>query len=127
MRNVDAKIVDLAKDLKLQETLLLSMEKIVRECESQALTLAYIDENIWDQIWKTIMDCEATLDKLDVLIKLIISPGNNNTGAGPSSQILQKPGMLIQFKFYRKDISAFSDKVYKSNTAIQMALSVIHM
>jgi hypothetical protein len=41
--------------------------------------------------------------------------------------MLRKPGMLIQFKFYRKDMSAFSDKVYKSNTAIQMALSVIHM
>jgi hypothetical protein len=98
----------------------------VRECQSQALTLAHIDNNMWNQIWETVMDCKATLDKLDVLIKLI-SPENNDPGARTSSKMLKKPGMLIQFKFYRKDMSAFSDKVYKSNTAIQMALSVIHV
>jgi hypothetical protein len=120
------KIYNLAKELRLQETLLLSIEKTVRECHSQALTLAHIDDDMWDQIWKTLADCKITLDRLDGLIKLI-SPENANPEAMASSKTYKNPGRFIQFKIYRKEMSAFSDQVYKSNTAMQTALSVIHV
>ncbi|KAI9668942.1 MAG: hypothetical protein M1829_005254 [Trizodia sp. TS-e1964] len=126
VRNVDAKIFDLAKELRLQKTLLLSMEKTVRECQSQVFTLAHIDDNLWNQIRTTVTDSKATLDSLEALIGLI-SPENNETGESTFLTMLKKPGTLIQFKLHKREMSAFSDKVYKSNTAIQMALSVLHV
>jgi hypothetical protein len=102
------------------------MEKTVRECQSQVLTLAHIDNNMWNQIEIVFTDCKSTLNDLHSLIKRI-GPADMDVKAMSSSNILRRPGMLFQFNIYKKEMSAFSNKVYKSNTAIQTALSVIHM
>ncbi|KAF4638000.1 hypothetical protein G7Y89_g78 [Cudoniella acicularis] len=96
VRNVDAKILDLAKEVTLLKTLLAS-------------------------IGKTLKDCQLTLEDLDGLIKRI-SPDQSDSD-GKTSKMLKKPSMFFQLNLYGKDISAFSSRIYKSNCTMQTALS----
>jgi hypothetical protein len=98
----------------------------VRECHSQVLALAHIDDDMWNQIRNVFTDCKSTLSDLRSLIHRI-SPASVNAEAKNSSNMLRKTGILFQFNIYQRDFSAFSSKVYKSNTAIQTVISVIHM
>jgi sulfur transfer protein SufE len=62
VRHVNSFIFDLAKEMTLQKTLLSSMEKTVRECQSQLFTLAHVNDEIWKQIWNIFADYKVTLD-----------------------------------------------------------------
>jgi hypothetical protein len=97
----------------------------VRQCHSQALTLAHLDDHMWQQIDNALMDCKITIEGLD---RLVIRIGSEyDPEAKNLVKLLKKPSMHFRLTFHADEISEFTKKIYKSNCAMQTALAVINV
>lgn len=123
IKNVDAKITALSKEVMVLTGLLTSVENTVRKCHSQTLTLAYLDEQMWLQIDNTMVDCKITLEGLDRLVTMIRGESQSKN----FMKLLKKPSMHFKLTTHTDDISDFMNQIYKLNCALQTALAVVNM
>lgn len=123
IKNADAKLTALSKEVTLLTGLLTSVENTVRKCHSQTLMLAHLDDQIWQMIDNVMVDCKITLEGLDGLVTKIRS----ESGSKNFRKLLKKPGMHFKLTTQMDDISEFMNKTYKLNCALQTALAVFNM
>jgi hypothetical protein len=123
IKNVDSKLTALSKEVTALTGVLNSVENTIRKCHSQTLTLALLDEQIWQQLDNIMVDCKITLEGLDRLVAKIRS----DSGARNFMKLLKKPSMHFKLTIQTDDISDFMNKIYKLNCALQTSLAVVNM
>ncbi|KAF6834677.1 hsp70 family protein [Colletotrichum plurivorum] len=123
IKNIDSKVSELCKEVSRLSGLLDSVQKTVRECQDQALTLAHLDHQMWKHIASTLEDCESNLGGLGALLARIRSeydPEGNGL-----SRLLKKTNMNIYFTIHKEEIQDYTFKVMRSNCAMQTTLGVV--
>ncbi|KAF6810847.1 hsp70 family protein [Colletotrichum sojae] len=123
IKNIDSKVSELCKEVSRLSGLLESVQKTVRECQGQALTLAHLDHQMWKHIASTLEDCESNLGGLEALLTRIRSeydPEGNGL-----SRLLKKTNMNIYFTIHKDEIQDYTFKVMRSNCAMQTTLGVV--
>ena len=125
IKNVDNKIADLSKEVTQLTNLLKSVEQVVEQCQSQALTLAHLDHHMWEQIDNALMDCKVNLDGLDTLVMRLSS--QHDPEAKHFARLLKKPSRHFQLTVNKDEITDYTSKIYKSNCAMQTALAVVNV
>jgi len=123
LRNADARLAALSREVGHLSGLLASVEKTLRECHSQTLTLAHLDEDMWVQINNALSDCRVALEGLDGIITKLDGAGAGSSGS--ARRLLKKASMHFQLSTHVSEITDFTDKIYKSNCAMQTALAVV--
>jgi hypothetical protein len=123
IKNADAKLAALSKEVTLLTGLLTSVESTVRKCHSQALILAHLDEEIWQQTDNVMIDCKITLEGLDRLVTKIRS----ESGSKSLVKLLKRPSMHFKITSQMDDVSEFMKKTCNLNCALQTALAVFNM
>ncbi|KAK0625944.1 hypothetical protein B0T14DRAFT_599420 [Immersiella caudata] len=125
VKGIDAKVVELSKEVSRLTGLLTSVEKTVRQCQTVSLTLAHLDDHMWLQIDNALVDCMVTIKELDlVAIKI---GGEHTKDAKNASRLLRKPSLHFRFAIHSEEVSDLTQKVYKSNCAMQTALAVVNV
>jgi hypothetical protein len=76
-------------------SLLKSVEKTVRECQAVSLALAYLDEDMWQQIDNALVDCKHNLKALSQVTMKI--QGEHSADASVINKLLNKPSMHFRF------------------------------
>ncbi|KAK1973512.1 hypothetical protein LZ30DRAFT_817028 [Colletotrichum cereale] len=123
VKNADSKLSDLCKEVEQLTNLLMSVEKTVKQCQSQVLTLAHLDQHMWEQINATLADCQSNIDGLNGLaIKLMSQYDPEATGFG---RLLKKPSLHFHFVVHKDAIQDYTTKIVKSNYAMQTTLAVV--
>ncbi|KAL0940242.1 hsp70 family protein [Colletotrichum truncatum] len=123
IKNVDSKLSDLSKEVAQLSGLLTSVEKTVKQCQTQALTLAHLDQHMWEQIENTLADCQSNIDGLD---RLLIKLSNEYDTEGKIfSRLLKKPSMHFHFTIHKDEVQDYTNKIVKSNCAMQTTLAVV--
>ncbi|KAK3374304.1 hypothetical protein B0T24DRAFT_594407 [Lasiosphaeria ovina] len=125
VKNVDTKIHDLSSEVTRLTDLLTSVEHTVRKCQEISLTLAHLDEHMWQQIDNALVDCKVTLEELDRTTMRI--SGEYNTDAKSITRLLKKPSMHFRFTVHGDEVSDLTKKIYKSNCSMQTALAVVNV
>ncbi|KAF6842416.1 hsp70 family protein [Colletotrichum musicola] len=123
IKNIDSKVSELCKEVSRLSGLLDSVQKTVRECQDQALTLAHLDHQMWKHIASTLEDCKSNLGGLGALLTRIRSeydPEGNGL-----SRLLKKTNMNIYFTIHKEEIQDYTFKVMRSNCAMQTTLGVV--
>jgi hypothetical protein len=123
IKNVDAKLTALSKEVTLLTGILASVESTIRKCHSQTLTLAHLDNQIWQQIENVMVDCKITLEGLDRLVIKIRS----ESGSTNFMRLFRKPSMHFRLTTKMDDVSEFMTQTYKLNCALQTALAIFNM
>lgn len=123
---IDAKVFSLSHEVIRLASLLKSVERTIRECQAASLAMAYLDEDLWQQIDTALADCGRTLDALDgITIKIRGDHGNPETTA--LGRLMARPGMHMRFLIRGEEVSDLTRKIYKSSCSIQTALAVINV
>jgi len=117
----DAPICSLTNEVVVLSGLLERVDKVLRECHVQALTLAHVDETLWGPIGNTMMDCKATLEALGNWTQTMRS------ATTPKHFVFRRSGIQTRLDAKSREVSAFSNKVYKSSCALQMVDAVVNM
>ncbi|KAK3367969.1 hypothetical protein B0H63DRAFT_405141, partial [Podospora didyma] len=125
VKNVDTKIYDLSSEVTRLTDLLTSVEHTVRECQGISLTLAHLDEHMWQQIDNALVDCKVTVEELDRITMRI--SGEYNTDTKSVAKLLKKPSMHFRFTVHGDEVSDLTKKIYKSNCSMQTALAVVNV
>ncbi|TDZ27074.1 hypothetical protein Cob_v000480 [Colletotrichum orbiculare MAFF 240422] len=123
IKNVDSKLFDLSKEVDQLTHLLSSVEKTVKQCQSQVLTLAHLDQHMWEQINATLADCQCNIDGLDRLVIKLMS--QYDPEAATLKRMLKKPSMHFHFVIHKDEIQDYTTKIVKSNYAMQTTLAVV--
>ncbi|KAI5459319.1 hypothetical protein BGZ63DRAFT_406620 [Mariannaea sp. PMI_226] len=122
---IDTNINDLSKEVERLTALLESVKTVVQQCQSQALTLAYLDGHMWRQIDNALIDCKINIEGLQ---RLTIRLNNEiNPEAKSLATLLKKPSTHFHFNVHKDKITEYTGKVYKSNCAVQTALAVVNV
>jgi hypothetical protein len=122
IKNVDNKLTALVREMTTLTGLLTAVESTVRECYSQSLTLAHLDENMWKRMDDIILDCKIALEGLDRVL-LNLQKQNPPTWM----KLLRKPSLHFQLNNQMDDISDFMNKVYKLDCALHTSIAVVNM
>jgi hypothetical protein len=125
VKGIDAKVIDLSKEVSRLMSLLTSVERTVRQCQAVSLTLAHLDDHMWLQIENALVDCRVTVQELD-LITIKIG-GEHNKEVNNVARLLRKPSLHFRFAVHGDEVSDLTQKVYKSNCAMQTALAVVNV
>ncbi|KAK2731116.1 hsp70 family protein [Colletotrichum kahawae] len=123
IKNVNIRISDLSNEVKALSDALMSIGRMVLKCQTQALTLAHLDQRMWELIQSTLMDCKFNIDGLNQLLtnlKREYDPEKNVI-----SRLLKKSSMHFYFTTHKDEIHGYVNKLYKSNCAMQTTLGVI--
>ncbi|OBR15070.1 Hsp70 family protein [Colletotrichum higginsianum IMI 349063] len=123
IKNVDSKLSDLCKEVEQLTNLLTSVEKTVKQCQSQVLTLAHLDQHMWEQINTTLADCQCNIDGLDRLVMKLMSQYDPEAKA--FARLLKKPSLHFHFVVHKDEIQDYTTKIVKSNYAMQTTLAVV--
>ncbi|KAJ0161220.1 hypothetical protein CTA2_6585, partial [Colletotrichum tanaceti] len=123
IKNVDGKLADLCKEVEQLTSLLTSVEKTVKQCQSQVLTLAHLDQHMWEQINTTLADCQCNIDGLDRLVMKLMS--QHDPEAKALARLLKKPSLHFHFVVHKDEIQDYTTKIVKSNYAMQTTLAVV--
>ena len=79
-----------------------------------------MDENLWRQSALSLEDCNTTIAELGAFIKRI-------KAVAKSTGFFRRAKIAVDLTFYGRDISAFQEKINKSNWALQTMLSAINV
>lgn len=123
IKNVDNKISDLSKEVSQLTDLLKSVGQVVQQCQSQALTLAHLDHQMWQQIENALVDCNVNLQGLETLVSRLSN--DHDAEANNITRLLKKPSRHFHLTVNKDEISDYTSKIYKSNCAMQTALAVV--
>lgn len=125
IRNIDSKVIALSHEVTRLASLLKSVERTVRECQAVSLALAYLDEDMWQQIDNALVDCKLTLEALGRVTMKI--QGEHNADARAVDKLLTKSSMHFRFTVHGDEVSDLTRKIYKSNCSMQTALAVVNV
>ncbi|CAM1510854.1 Fc.00g083670.m01.CDS01 [Cosmosporella sp. VM-42] len=125
IKDADTNLSDLSKEVKRFTDLLQSIEKVIKQCQPHLLTLAHLDDHIWQQIKNTLADCKVNIEGLNDLVNRLSS--RYDPTARSLSKVLNKSTLFLHSEFYSDDIARCTDKIYKSNCAMQTALVVVNV
>jgi len=118
-RNADSRVAALSSELSKLIKYLDAIDRTLRKCRGP-LSLASMDEDLWLQCSLSLDDCKTTLDELAAFI-------NQVKATAKSTSIFRRAKVAIDLTMYAGDITAFEEKIHKSNWAIQTMLSAIQV
>jgi len=113
-------VLELSKEVSALIGLLRAVDKAMRQCAPQRLTMQHIDDDLLSQIDNALTDCDAALKGLEHTIDKIKK-------SKIQEGFLRKPALQIRINLYKDEISSFSKKFNKSNCAMQTAIAVLNM
>ena len=122
IKNVDTKLTALVREMTTLTGLLTAVESTVRKCYSQSLTLAHLDENMWQRMDDITVDCKIALEGLDRVLSKIQEPKSPTL-----MRLLKKPSLHFKLNNRIDDISDFMSQIYKLNCALQTSIAVVNM
>ncbi|KAK2041417.1 hypothetical protein LZ31DRAFT_472411 [Colletotrichum somersetense] len=123
IKNVDSKLYDLCEEVKKLANLLTSVEKTVKQCQSQVLTMAHLDQHMWEQINATLADCQCNVNGLNGLVLKLMSQYDPEAPA--PMRLLKKSSLHFHFVVHKDEIQDYTTKIVKSNHAMQTTLAVV--
>ncbi|KAK1957301.1 hypothetical protein LY78DRAFT_647987 [Colletotrichum sublineola] len=123
IKNVDSKLYDLCEEVKKLASLLTLVEKTVKQCQSQVLTMAHLDQHMWEQINATLADCQCNVNGLDGLVMKLMSQYDPEAPA--PVRLLKKSSLQFHFVVHKDEIQDYTTKIVKSNHAMQTTLAVV--
>jgi uncharacterized protein YoxC len=116
----DTTVQSLHREVKALDDNLKSLSHTLRGCQSQALTLMHMNDDIWRSIENNLHDCGEALEELQALVEEVRKPT-------ASRNIFRKPNLAMRLTLRKKEISEFQDKISKSNSAMQTAVGVVNL
>jgi hypothetical protein len=119
-RNADTRISSLCTEISRLINFLQAVDRTLKECGGESLSLASIDKNLWQQSALSLADCKTTLCELETFFERIRA-----TAKSPS--FIRRAKIAIDLTIYHGDISGFQEKIHKSNLALQTILSTINV
>ncbi|KAK2058715.1 hypothetical protein LY76DRAFT_592996 [Colletotrichum caudatum] len=123
IKNADSKLYDLCEEVKKLANLLTSVEKTVKQCQSQVLTMAHLDQHMWEQINATLADCQCNVNGLNGLVLKLMSQYDPEAPA--PMRLLKKSSLHFHFVVHKDEIQDYTTKIVKSNHAMQTTLAVV--
>jgi hypothetical protein len=118
--NVDVRVSALCAELSTLMSFLDSVDRILKECREQPLSLASMDEEMWRQSGLSLADCKVTLNDLQDLTNKIKASVKHVGFFG-------RVKTTVDLTMYARDLAGFQEKIHKSNWALQTMLSAITM
>lgn len=94
------------------------MEKTLKDC--RPFDLDFIDDDLWRQSEVAVGDCHITLAGLRILVEKIKDPVKRKTRRFP-----WRVRATIDMNVYGRDLTAFRNKIHKSNWALQTVLQTL--
>lgn len=125
VKDVDAKVVALSIEVTRLVSLLKSVERTVRECHTVSLSLAHLDEDMWQQIDNALVDCKLTVEELSRVTMKI--SGEHSADAKALAKLFNKPSMHFRLTLHGDEVSDLARKIYKSNCSMQTAFAVLNV
>jgi len=125
VQNVDTKLRDLSREVERLADLLRSIERTTKQCHEVSLTLAHLDDHMWQQIDNALADCRDTVGDLD-RVSMRIS-GQYNVDPKSVTKLLRKPSVYFRFTVHGDEVADLTKKIYKSNCSMQTALAVVNV
>jgi len=119
-RSVDTTVHALHKEVRALDDNLKSLSHTLRGCQSQALTLMHMNDDIWRSIENNLHDCGEALEELQTLVEEVKKPI-------ASRNIFRKPNLAMRLGMRKREISESQDKISKSNSAMQTAVGVVSL
>ncbi|KFX91477.1 hypothetical protein V490_05880 [Pseudogymnoascus sp. VKM F-3557] len=116
--NVDVRVSALCAELSTLISFLDSIDRILKECREQPLSLASMDEEMWRQSGLSLADCKVTLNDLQDLTNRIKASVKHVGFFG-------RVKTTVDLTMYARDLAGFQEKIHKSNWALQTMLSAI--
>lgn len=97
----------------------------MRQCQEVSLTLAHLDDHMWQQIDNALVDCKVTVEELD---RVSMRIGGEYSAEGKSiAKLLKKPSTHFRFTLHGDEVADLTKKIYKSNCSMQTALAVVNV
>lgn len=133
IKNTDAKINDLSKEVTRLSSLLRSVETTIKQCRGASSTLAHLDEGIWEQIDIAVAGCGVAVGELDALVAKVGRYFDQGTATAQGSENKALRGKLNRILLYpaysatTDELSYVTQNIYKSNCAMQTALAVLNV
>lgn len=118
--NADVRVSALCTELSTLISFLEAVERTLKECREQPLSLASMDEEMWYQSGLSLADCKVTLNDLQDLINKIKASVKHVGFFG-------RVRATVDLTTYARDLAGFQEKIHKSNWALQTMLSAIIM
>lgn len=119
-RSVDTTVQALHREVKALDDNLKSLSQTLRGCQSQALTLMHMNDDIWRSIENNLHDCAEALEELQKLVEEVKKPIS-------SRNMFRKPNLAMRLGMRKREMSEFQDKINKSNSAMQTAVGVVSL
>ncbi|OBT61581.1 hypothetical protein VE03_08939 [Pseudogymnoascus sp. 23342-1-I1] len=116
--NADVRVSALCSELSTLISFLEAVDRTLKECRGQPLSLASMDEDMWYQSALSLADCKATLSDLGDLTNRI-KASVKHTG------FFARVKATVDLTMYARDLAGFQEKIHKSNWALQTMLSAI--
>ncbi|OIW24589.1 hypothetical protein CONLIGDRAFT_718489 [Coniochaeta ligniaria NRRL 30616] len=117
---IDSTVLALSREVKSLDDNLKSLSRTLQGCQSQALTLMHMNDEIWRSIENNLHDCGEALEELQTLVEEVKRPV-------ASRNIFRKPNLAMRLELRKKEITEFQDKINKSNSAMQTAVGVVSL
>lgn len=118
-------MVSLSTEVTRLASLLSSVERTVRDCQTGPLALAHLDEDMWKQISTALDDCKLGVEALTRVITKI--NGEPSTEARSLARLLHKPSTHFRLAIRGDDVSDLTRNIYRSNCSMQTALAVVNV
>ena len=117
---VDATVLALSREVKSLDDNLKSLSRTLQGCQSQALVLMHMNDDIWRSIESNLHDCGEALDELQTLVDDIKRPV-------PSRNLFKRPTLAMRLSTRKREIAESQDKISKSNSAMQTAVGIVSL
>jgi hypothetical protein len=118
--NADVRVSALCAELSTLISFLEAVDRTLKECREQPLSLASMDEEMWHQSDLSLADCKVTLNDLQDLTHKIKASVKHVGFFG-------RVKTTVDLTMYARDLAGFQEKIHKSNWALQTMLSAIIM
>ncbi|KAH8812018.1 hypothetical protein F5884DRAFT_299418 [Xylogone sp. PMI_703] len=119
-RNADTKVSELCKEISALGGFLEVVDRALKECREQPLSVASMNEDLWRQITLSLADCQTTLGELEGFIDKIKATSKN-------SSRFRRVKVAGDLTMYSRNIAGFREKINKSNWALQTMLSAMNV
>lgn len=110
----------LCTELSTLISFLEAVDRTLKECRGQPLSLASMDEDMWYQSALSLADCTKTLSDLEGLT-------NRIKASAKHTSFFARVKATVDLTMYTRDLAGFQEKIHKSNWALQTMLSAIIM
>ncbi|KAH0433144.1 hypothetical protein CcaCcLH18_06031 [Colletotrichum camelliae] len=123
IKNVDIKLSETCEEVKKLAGLLVSVDKTVRQCQTQVPSLFHPDHNLWGHFGNNLADCKSNITGLDQLLRKLSvhfdAEGNS------LATLLRKTNLYFILSIHKDEIEDYTRKISTSNSAIQTTLAAV--